>query len=136
MPGYPLTRRIKMWHIISYHLPVVLTDSSNVPGVKIMSYDARSALAWAHYEEIVGMGGFEPITTEWLEECAPNLLEIIPEAAWAETLVDGVGYCVPAGEADLRSDVHVVRGDLLEAAGMTDITNYCKDMKALYEAGW
>lgn len=83
-----------------------------------------TAPAWAHYEEIVGMGGFEPITNEWLEKCAPNLLEIIPEAAWAETLVDGVGYCVPAGEADLRSDVNAVRGDLLEAAGMTDITNW------------
>ncbi len=83
-----------------------------------------TAPAWAHYEEIVGMGGFEPITKEWLEKCAPNLLTIIPEAAWAQTLVSGVGYCVPAGEAELRSDVNAIRGDLLEAAGMTDITSF------------
>ena len=83
-----------------------------------------TAPAWAHYEEIVGMGGFEPITTEWLEKCAPNLLKIIPEAAWAQTMVDGVSYCVPAAEAKLRSEVNAIRGDLLEAAGMTDITSY------------
>lgn len=82
-----------------------------------------TAPAWAHYEEIVGMGGFEPITEKWLKKCAPNLLEIIPEGAWAQTLVDGVGYCVPSGEAELRADVNAVRGDLLEAAGMTDITS-------------
>lgn len=83
-----------------------------------------TAPAWAHYEEIVGMGGFEPITDEWLVKCAPNLKQIIPADAWAQTLVDGVGYCVPSGEADLRSDVNAIRGDLLEAAGMTDITSY------------
>lgn len=83
-----------------------------------------TAPAWAHYEEVVGMGGFEPLTTELLEQYAPNLLKIIPQAAWEQTLIDGVSYCVPAAEAKLRSDVNAVRGDLLEAAGMTDITSY------------
>ena len=83
-----------------------------------------TAPTWAHYEEIVGMEGFEPITEEFLAAYAPDLLTIIPQEAWNETKIDGVSYCVPAGEAALRSDVNAVRGDLLEQAGMTDITSF------------
>lgn len=83
-----------------------------------------TAPLWAHYEETVGMGGFEPMTPEFVQKYAPGIWEVVPEEAWNQTKVDGVSYCVPAAEAVLRSDVVAVRGDLLEKAGITDITSY------------
>jgi putative aldouronate transport system substrate-binding protein len=83
-----------------------------------------TAPIWAHYEQTVGMGGFEPMTPEFVQEYAPDLWAIMPEEAWSQTKIDGVSYCVPSGEAVLRSDVNAVRGDLMEAAGISDITTY------------
>lgn len=83
-----------------------------------------TAPLWAHYEETVGMGGFEPLTPEFVQKYAPGIWSIVPEEAWEQTKVSGVSYCVPSSEAVLRSDVNAVRGDLMEKAGITDITTF------------
>ncbi|MGF7144283.1 putative aldouronate transport system substrate-binding protein [Anaerotaenia torta] len=88
-----------------------------------------TAPLWAHYEETVGMGGFEPLTPEFVQKYAPELWEVVPEEAWNQTKVDGTSYCVPSSEAVLRSDVNAVRGDLMEKAGIEDITTFDELLK-------
>ena len=83
-----------------------------------------TAPLWAHYETTVGMGGLEPMRPEFVQRYAPDIWNVIPEEAWNQTKVDGVSYCVPSGEAVLRSSVNAVRGDLMEAAGVRDITTF------------
>lgn len=83
-----------------------------------------TAPLWAHYEETVGMGGFEPMNPEFVQKYAPGIWSIVPQGAWDQTKVSGVSYCVPSSEAVLRSDVCAIRGDLMEKAGITDITTY------------
>lgn len=83
-----------------------------------------TAPIWAHYESTVGMGGFAPMTPEFVQEYAPGVWEVVPEEAWNQTKVDGISYCVPSAEAVLRSDVNAVRGDLMKQAGIEDITTF------------
>jgi len=83
-----------------------------------------TAPIWAHYESTVGMGGFEPMKPEFVQKYAPDLWQIVPQEAWNQTKVDGVSYCVPSGEAALRSDVNAIRGDLMAQANIQDITTW------------
>ena len=83
-----------------------------------------TAPVWAHYESTVGMGGFEPMRPDFVRRFAPDLWNIVPEEAWNQTKIDGVSYCVPSAQAVLRSDVSAIRGDLMEAAGISDITTH------------
>jgi len=70
------------------------------------------------------MGGFEPLPQEFVQTYAPQMWDVIPQEAWSQTKVDGVSYCIPAGEAVLRSNVYAMRGDLMDKAGVTDITTH------------
>jgi len=83
-----------------------------------------TAPQWAHYESTVGMGGFEPMTAQFVQRYAPDIWNIIPAEAWDQLKINGVPFAVPSGEAALRSDVNAVRGDLMEMAGVSDITTF------------
>ena len=83
-----------------------------------------TAPQWAHYESTVGMGGFEPMTAQFVQRYAPDIWNIIPAEAWDQLKISGVPYAVPSGEAALRSDVRAVRGDIMEMAGVRDITTF------------
>ena len=68
-----------MEKIVSYRLPVVLTGSSNVPGVKIMSYDARS--------------GFRKLTSYLMDAWQINLGLILTEERFPANQSRAEGFC-------------------------------------------
>lgn len=81
-----------------------------------------TAPGWAHYEDTVAMGGFEPLTEEFIKKYAPDIWDVVPAVAWEQVKISGMPYAVPSAEMNLRSDVNALRGDLLEQSGLKDIT--------------
>lgn len=83
-----------------------------------------TASGWCHYQQTVALGGFYPLSEEFIQTYAPDIWEVVPEVAWQQATVDGQVYMVPNRNSEFGQDVLAVRGDLLEKYGMEDITSW------------
>lgn len=83
-----------------------------------------TASSWGHYEQTVAMGGFYPLTEDFIKTYAPDIWEVVPEMAWSQAKIDGTAYMVPNYQNEFGQDVLAVRGDLLEKYGVSEITNW------------
>lgn len=83
-----------------------------------------TAAGWGHYENTVAMGGFYPLTTEFLNSYAPDIMKVVPEVAWSQATIDGSMYMVPNYQNEFGNNVLGLRGDLLEKYGYSDITSF------------
>lgn len=92
-----------------------------------------TASGWAHYEQTVALGGFEPLSEEFIKTYAPGIWEVVPEMAWEQAKIDGTIYMVPNYQNEFGQDVIAVRGDLMEKYGIKDIASW-DDLKAFYMA--
>lgn len=92
-----------------------------------------TATTWAHYEKTVAMGGFFPITEEFIQTYAPDIWEVVPNVAWDQARIDGSIYMVPGYNNEFGQDVIAVRGDLIKKYGIEKITSW-DELKAFYEA--
>lgn len=92
-----------------------------------------TASSWCHYEQTVALGGFAPLSEEFIQTYAPDIWEVVPEVAWDQARIDGQIYMIPNYQNEFNQDVMAVRRDLLEKYGMTDITNW-DELMEFYKA--
>ncbi len=92
-----------------------------------------TASSWGHYEQTVSLGGFYPLTEDFIQTYAPGIWETVPEMAWAQAKIDGQIYMVPNYQNEFGQDVLAVRKDLMDEYGISDITNW-DELKAFYLA--
>lgn len=92
-----------------------------------------TAAGWCHYQQTVALGGFYPLSEEFIQTYAPGIWEVVPELAWQQATIDGQVYMVPNYQNEFGQDVLAVRGDLLEKYGMTGISNW-DDIRKFYLA--
>lgn len=83
-----------------------------------------TASSWGHYEQTVALGGFEPLSPEFIQKYAPDIWNTVPEMAWDQAKVNGSAYMVPNYQNEFGADVVAVRGDLMEKYGYTEITSW------------
>ena len=48
-----------------------------------------TASSWGHYEQTVSLGGFYPLSEEFIQTYAPGIWEVVPEVAWDQAKIDG-----------------------------------------------
>lgn len=92
-----------------------------------------TASSWCHYEQTVALGGFAPMSEEFIQTYAPDIWKVVPEMAWDQAKIDGQIYMVPNYQNEFGQDVMAVRGDLLEKYGMKDITTW-DELMTFYKA--
>lgn len=90
-----------------------------------------TASGWAHYEQTVTLGGFLPLSEDFIKTYAPGIWETVPEMAWDQAKIDGTVYMVPNYQNEFGQDVVAVRGDLMEKYGFKDIASW-DDLKNFY----
>lgn len=90
-----------------------------------------TASSWGHYEQTVSLGGFEPLSEEFIQTYAPGIWEVVPEMAWEQAKIDGTIYMVPNYANEFGQDVLAVRGDLMEKYGVDQITSW-DELKEFY----
>lgn len=83
-----------------------------------------TASSWGHYEQTVALGGFYPLTEEFVQTYAPDIWNVVPEIAWSQAKIDGTAYMVPNYQNEFGQDVLAVRGDLMEKYGISEIGNW------------
>lgn len=83
-----------------------------------------TASAWAHYESTTAMGGFHPLTEDFVKTYAPDIWNVVPEMAWEQANIDGNPYMVPNYQNEFGANVIAIRGDLMEKYGFSDITSW------------
>lgn len=92
-----------------------------------------TASSWCHYEQTVALGGFYPLSEEFIQTYAPDIWEVVPEMAWNQARIDGQIYMVPNYANEFGQDVLAVRGDLMEKYGIDQITSW-DELKEFYLA--
>ncbi|MBQ8638927.1 MAG: extracellular solute-binding protein [Lachnospiraceae bacterium] len=92
-----------------------------------------TASSWCHYEQTVALGGFEPLSEEFIQTYAPDIWEVVPEMAWDQARIDGEIYMVPNYQNEFGQDVMAIRGDLMEKYGFEEITNW-DELMEFYKA--
>lgn len=92
-----------------------------------------TASSWGHYEQTVALGGFYPLSEDFIKTYAPDIWNVVPEMAWSQAKIDGTIYMVPNYQNEFGSDVLAVRGDLMEKYGIDKITSWDELVK-FYEA--
>ena len=92
-----------------------------------------TASSWGHYEQTVALGGFYPMTEDFIKTYAPDIWEVVPEMGWSQAKVDGTAYMVPNYQNEFGQDVLAVRGDLMEKYGITSISSW-DELVAFYKA--
>lgn len=92
-----------------------------------------TASSWCHYEQTVSLGGFYPLSEEFIQTYAPDIWEVVPEVAWDQAKIDGQIYMVPNYQNEFAQDVLAIRGDLMEKYGIAQITSW-DELKEFYLA--
>lgn len=91
-----------------------------------------TASSWGHYEQTVSLGGFYPLSEEFIQTYAPDIWNVVPEMAWSQAKIDGTIYMVPNYQNEFGQDVLAVRGDLMEQYGISQITSW-DELTAFYK---
>lgn len=81
-----------------------------------------TASGWAFYEDTATKNGFYAMDEEFRKTYAPDIQELLPEAAWEQALINGNVYMVPNYQHEYGMEVVGVRGDLMEKYHYDDIT--------------
>lgn len=92
-----------------------------------------TASSWGHYEQTVSLGGFYPMSEEFIQTYAPDIWKVVPKMAWEQAKIDGQIYMVPNYQNEFGQDILAVRGDLLAKYGMEDISSW-EDIRKFYLA--
>ena len=92
-----------------------------------------TASSWGHYEQTVALGGFQPLTEEFIQTFAPGIWDVVPAMAWDQAKINGNIYMVPNYQNEFGQDVIAVRSDIMEQVGVSQITNW-DELVAFYKA--
>ncbi|MDL2301003.1 extracellular solute-binding protein [Lachnospiraceae bacterium OttesenSCG-928-D06] len=90
-----------------------------------------TASSWGHYEQTVALGGFAPLSEEFIKTYAPDIFSVVPQVAWEQAKINGEIYMVPNYSNEFGQDVLAVRGDLMDKYGIESISSW-DDMKNFY----
>lgn len=82
-----------------------------------------TASPWAHYETTASMGGFYPLSANFLQTNAPDIWKTVPSMAWDQAKLNGTIYMVPNFANEFGADVYALRGDLMKKYGYADIAS-------------
>ncbi len=83
-----------------------------------------TASSWGHYEQTVALGGFQPLSEEFIQTFAPDIWDVVPSMAWDQAKINGNIYMVPNYQNEFGQDVIAVRSDIMEQVGVSQITNW------------
>lgn len=83
-----------------------------------------TASGWGHFEQTSALGGFHPLTEDFISTYAPDIYEVVPDVAWDQATINGSIYMVPNYQNEMGQDVLAVRGDLMDKYGIEDITDW------------
>ncbi|WP_167958474.1 DUF3502 domain-containing protein [Anaerosporobacter faecicola] len=83
-----------------------------------------TASSWCHYEQTVALGGFAPLSEDFIKTYAPDIWNVVPEMAWEQAKINGEIYMVPNYSNEFGQDVMAVRGDLMKKYGFEDIASW------------
>ncbi len=86
-------------------------------------FDLIFTANWCHYNSQATKGGFLEITGEMLAQYAPRTAASMYEDAWEQAKVNGSVYMLPMNYKELNSYVYMVRGDLMDKYGISEIKN-------------
>ncbi len=92
-----------------------------------------TASSWCHYEQTVALGGFYPMSEDFIQTYAPDIWKVVPEVAWDQAKINGQIYMVPNYQNEFGQDVIAVRGDLMKKYGFENITTW-EDLVSFYKA--
>ena len=67
-----------------------------------------TASSWCHYEQTVSLGGFAPLSEDFIKTYAPDIWEVVPEMAWEQAKIDGQIYMVPSYANEFGQEVLAV----------------------------
>lgn len=103
------------WGDLDTKYPLMLTSGQNVD----LIYSAN----WLDYSGKAKQGAFAELTQEMLNAYAPSALEKLSPDAWKNVTVDGKIIAVPRNFLEYQDTGVAVRGDIMEKAGLTQITS-------------
>lgn len=103
------------WGDIDSKYPLMLTGGQNV--------DLIYTAGWLDYNGKAKQGAFAELTTDMLNKYAPAAMEKLPPEAWKNATVDGKIIAVPRNYLEYQDAGVAVRGDIMEKAGLTGISN-------------
>jgi len=86
-------------------------------------FDLIFTANWCHYNSQATKGGFTEITRDMLQKYAPMTAGSIYQDAWEQAKVNGKVYMLPMNYKELNAYVYLVRGDLMDKYGITDISD-------------
>lgn len=92
-----------------------------------------TASSWGHYEQTVALGGFAPLSEDFIQTYAPDTWKVVPKVAWDQAKINGQIYMVPNYTNEFGQDVMAVRGDLMKKYGFDNITGW-DELVAFYKA--
>ncbi len=92
-----------------------------------------TASSWCHYEQTVALGGFAPLSEDFIKTYAPGIWDVVPKVAWDQAKIDGKIYMVPNYANEFGQDVIAVRGDLMKKYGIDKISSW-DDLVKFYKA--
>ncbi|SFJ68735.1 putative aldouronate transport system substrate-binding protein [Paenibacillus sp. UNC496MF] len=103
------------WGDLDSKYPLMLMSGQNVD----MIYTA----GWLDYSGNAKKGAFTELTKDMLDRYAPNAEQKLPPEAWSNATVDGKIIAVPRNFLEYQDAGLAARGDIMEKAGLTTLSN-------------
>ncbi|MCX7709884.1 MAG: ABC transporter substrate-binding protein [Clostridia bacterium] len=86
-------------------------------------FDLIYTANWCFYNGQAVKGAFKEITQDMIAKYAPKTAASMYKEAWEQAKVNGKVYMLPMNYKELNPYVYMVRGDLMEKYGISDIKN-------------
>lgn len=84
-------------------------------------FDLIYSANWCFYNDQAVKGAFKEITWDMVEKYAPKTAASMYKEAWEQAKVGGKVYMLPMNYKELNPYVFMVRGDIMEKYGLSDI---------------
>ncbi|WP_337103383.1 ABC transporter substrate-binding protein [Paenibacillus sp. YIM B09110] len=104
------------WSDLQSKYPLLLESGEQI--------DFIFASDWNFYVSEATRGAFLPLSMEMLNEYMPRHMDKLPPEAWNSTLVNGISYMIPTSSPDRKVNVALFRKDVMNRAGMDEISKF------------
>ncbi|WP_241674843.1 ABC transporter substrate-binding protein [Paenibacillus luteus] len=104
------------WGDLATKYPFVLSSGKEI--------DFIFAADWAYYISEAAKGAFLPLDPDLLRKHMPLHMENMPQEALQASYVNGIPYMIPTSTPDRKVSMALFRKDVMEQAGMTEITKF------------
>lgn len=104
------------WGDVASRYPLLLASGEDV--------DFVFAADWNFYVSEASKGAFLKLDADTLKTYMPKHMAKLPEAALTAAKVNGDVYMIPSSTPDKKVNVALFRKDIMDKAGMTEITKF------------